>query len=256
MSEAEEADFLWSSSYLLPILHEDEDCVAIDKPPGLLVHPTELDAGERFSALGMLREQLGSEVFPVHRLDKATSGVLLFARNRMAAVELGRQFEEGSVGKSYRALVRGWMQEDEGLLDYPLLREEAGRHSRRARVVQEAVTRWSCLGRGQWDRPIGRYPSARYSWLALQPLTGRRHQLRRHMAHLRHPIVGDVRHGDGAHNRAFRAFFGRSRLMLHAARLDFRLPGSDRRLELCAAIPPDCGEVLETLGIRPLEAPL
>lgn len=208
---------------MLPILYQDDFLVAVDKPPGLLVHRTGLDAGESRFALQLLRDQLGRPVWPVHRLDKGTSGVLLFALDAETASVMGRAFEAGEgLKKSYVAVVRGWPT-DEGLIDHPLRRmPDDMRHQREE--VQDAVTRYRTLARYELPIAQGRFAATRCARVALEPLTGRRHQLRRHMKHLAHPIIGDATHGKGPLNRDLAAWLGLQRLWLHAERLELRHP--------------------------------
>ncbi|MES2940595.1 MAG: pseudouridine synthase [Pseudomonadota bacterium] len=214
---------------MLRLLHADADLVAIDKPPGLLVHPTALDAHEERSAVQLLQAQLGERLFPLHRLDKATSGVLLFARTAQAARHWGMAFERGEVAKRYLALVRGWPPEA-GTIDYPLARDPELPSRGQARVA--AVTRFRRLACVDWPFSAdGRHPGSRYAVMEVEPLTGRRHQIRRHFKHIAHPLVGDSTHGKGAHNRAVAAFLGVQRLWLHAARVE--LPGGPRIEAAC-----------------------
>lgn len=206
---------------MLTLLHADEDLVAIDKPAGLLVHPSGLDAHETVTALDLLQAQLGRKLHPLHRLDKATSGVLLFALHAAAAREYGAAFEAGLVEKRYLALVRGWPAES-GRIDQPLARDPELPSTGQPRL--EASTRYRRLACFDWPFSVdGRHPSSRYALVAVEPLTGRRHQIRRHFKHIAHPLVGDTTHGKGAHNRAVAQWLGVSRLWLHAGRVV--LPG-------------------------------
>jgi tRNA pseudouridine65 synthase len=203
----------------LTLLHLDADLVAIDKPAGLLVHPTRLDAHEERSALKLLRDQLGEQLWPLHRLDKGTSGVLLFARRGEVAREWGLAFEQGWVGKRYVALVRGWPPEA-GEIDHPLARDpelpSAGQ------VHLHAVTGYRRLATFDWPfRADARHASSRFALVEVEPLTGRRHQIRRHFKHIAHPLVGDATHGKGPVNRAVAAWLGRQRLWLHAERVEW-----------------------------------
>jgi tRNA pseudouridine65 synthase len=208
----------------LRILHHDDELVAIDKPAGLLVHPSALDAHAERTALQMLRNQLGERLWPLHRLDKATSGVLLFARNAEAARRWGMAFEAGEVRKAYVALVRGWPGE-RGEIDYPLARDPELPSAGQARL--DAVTRFERLALFDWPFSVdGRHPSSRYALVQVEPLTGRRHQIRRHFKHIAHPLVGDTTHGKGAHNRAVAKWLGIDRLWLHAEWVE--LPGLPR----------------------------
>lgn len=208
---------------MLRILYQDDYLVAVDKPPGLLVHRTGLDAGETQFALQLLRDQLGRPVWPAHRLDKGTSGVLLFALDADTARLLGQTFEApDQVRKTYRAVVRGWPPEY-GLIDHPLRRMEDDARPGRDEV-QDAQTRYRTLERYELSLPYGEFLMTRCSLVELQPLTGRRHQLRRHMKHIAHPIIGDATHGKGALNRAIAGLLGVQRLWLHALRLELLHP--------------------------------
>lgn len=198
----------------LRILHRDADLVAIDKPAGLLVHPSALDAHEEASALKLLRDQLGERLWPLHRLDKATSGVLLFARHVQAARQWGPAFEGGLVAKRYLALVRGWPPAA-GEIDYALARDPELPSAGQARVA--ALTRYRRLATFEWPFAVdARHPTSRYALIEVEPLSGRRHQIRRHFKHIAHPLVGDTTHGKGAHNRAVARWLETPRLWLHA----------------------------------------
>ena len=207
---------------LLKIIYLDDDLAAIDKPAGLLVHPTGLDAHETRNAMALLRNQLGAHVWPLHRLDKGTSGVLLFARHEAAASRWRAPFEAGTVRKQYLALVRGWPDE-KGEVNYPLARDPELPSTGQPRL--DAVTRWQRLATFEWDFSVdGRHPTSRYALVSVEPVTGRRHQIRRHFKHIAHPLVGDTTHGKGAHNRAVAAWLGLDRLWLHAQWIE--LPGA------------------------------
>lgn len=210
------------------------------KPPGLLVHRTGLDAGETRFALQMLRDQLGRPVWPAHRLDKGTSGVLLFALNPETARLLGQAFESGQgLQKTYRAVVRGWPA-DEGLIDHPLKRMPDDMRTERMEV-QPAQSRFATLRRFELPLPHSQpqqgFASTRCAEVALEPLTGRRHQLRRHMKHIAHPIIGDATHGKGPLNRAVADLIGLQRLWLHAQSLELPHPVSGQRLRLASPLP-------------------
>lgn len=220
---------------MLSILFGDDYLVAVDKPPGLLVHRTGLDAGETRFALQMLRDQLDRPVWPVHRLDKGTSGVLLFALDALTARAMGQAFEAGEgLTKTYRAVVRGWPA-DEGLIDHPLRRIHDDKRDRRE-AVQEARTRFRTLERYELPLPQGQFPTTRCALVELSPLTGRRHQLRRHMKHLSHPIIGDATHGKGPLNRDLAAQLDVQRLWLHAYQLELRHPVSGEAVRLEARL--------------------
>lgn len=217
----------------LPLLYLDEHLAAVDKPPGLLVHRTQLAAHEDEAALQRLRDQLGRPVWPVHRLDRGTSGVLLFALSAEVAALLGAMFEQGQMDKRYLALVRGWPAVDEGLIDHPLARDpelpSAGQ------TMLDAQTRWRVQQRLEWPLVTDpRFPTTRVALLEAEPLQGRRHQIRRHLKHIAHPILGDATHGKGPLNRAVAAHLGVQRLWLHAQRLAFVHPVSGAAMVLAA----------------------
>lgn len=221
---------------MLTVLYRDERLIAIDKPAGWLVHRSNLDRHETRILVQALRDQVGRRVHPVHRLDKGTSGVLLFAFDAETAGALGAQFEGNAVKKSYLAVVRGWPPEH-GLIDHPLKpdRDEYDEPSRS--IPQPALTAYCRLAQADFPVAVDRYPSARYALVALEPHTGRRHQLRRHMKHIAHPIIGDATHGKGIHNRFFQTQFGCHRLLLACTQLHFRHPAAGH--ELCIRAPLD-----------------
>ena len=217
---------------MLEILYLDDYLAAVAKPPGLLVHRTGLDAGETRFALQMLREQLGRAVWPAHRLDKGTSGVLLFALDADTAGAVGQQFETGhAIRKTYQAMVRGW-SEAEGVIDHPLrrMRDDPRPRSTATDEPQQALTRYRTLRHVQLPLAGGRFSATRCALVELMPLTGRRHQLRRHLKHIAHPILGDATHGKGPLNRAVAALLGLQRLWLHALRLELEHPATGQRL--------------------------
>lgn len=222
----------------LTILYQDNYLVAVDKPSGMLVHRSFLDKHETHFVLQSLRDQLGQHVYPVHRLDRPTSGVLVFALSSEIARVLSQQIEAGLWQKGYLAVVRGYLKAA-GTLDYPLkeqLDNIADKYARADKAAQSAFTRYQPLHYIELPFAIGRYATARYSLVALQPLTGRKHQLRRHLAHLRHPIVGDTSHGDGKHNALFRTQFANERLLLCAYYLQLPHPVTGETIQLQAEL--------------------
>lgn len=232
----------------LPIIYSDDCLIAIHKPAGLLVHRTSLDRHETRFALQILRDQIGRPVYPVHRLDKGTSGLLLFALEREPGRLLSGQFERGEVDKTYHAVVRGYPPEA-GEIDHPLVRmadEHAGIVA--SATAQSALTRYRRLATVELPYRVDRYPTSRYALLELTPLTGRWHQLRRHLKHISHPIIGDATHGKGRHNRLFQELFGCRRLLLAASRMCLRHPVTRAPLCLCADLAPDFAHVLARLG--------
>lgn len=234
---------------MLTVLHRDEHLVAIAKPSGLLVHRTALDARETDCAVQRLRDQLGRHVYPAHRLDRGTSGVLLFALSAAVRQQLGVAFETRAVEKRYLALVRGWPPES-ATIDHPLARMDDERAGARQDpdAVQPAVTRYRRLACFELPLRVDRYPTSRYALVELAPLTGRRHQLRRHLRHVDHPIVGDTTHGHGRHNRLFRERYDCHRLLLAATRLRLRHPATGAELTIDAPLATDFARVLDALA--------
>ena len=216
----------------LRVLHADDAIVAIDKPAGLLVHRSSLDAHETRSAADLLRAQLGVPVWLLHRLDKATSGVLAFGLDAQVASALGEAFTSGQVRKRYLALVRGWPPA-EGEIDYPLARDPELPSAGQPRLP--AVTRFRTRTRFEWPFPDGRHATSRYALVDVEPLSGRRHQIRRHFKHIAHPLVGDTTHGKSAHNRAVAEWLGATRLWLHACRLELPAPAGGAALVIESA---------------------
>jgi len=235
---------------MLPILYQDEHIVVIDKPSGLLVHRSMIDKHETRFALQMTRDQIGQYVYPVHRLDKPTSGVLVMALSSEIAAKLSEQFTEKVITKKYIALVRGYTLPD-GCIDYALKEEldkMTDKKAQQDKPPQVAVTHYKTLWQGEVPIAVGRYPSSRYSLLSLTPETGRKHQLRRHLKHIFHPIVGDTTHGDGKHNTMFRERFALNRLLLVAKELGFEHPVTGELIQFAAPMGKEFENVLLGLG--------
>lgn len=219
-----------AASAEIELLYVDAQIVVANKPSGLLVHRGWDNDDD--VAMFRVRDAIGEHVYPVHRLDRGTSGALLFARSREVAATLGRAFESGRVDKRYLALVRGAPVED-GVVDYAIPKSEGG-----PRVP--AVTRYRVLGRSTVDR---------CSLVLAMPETGRLHQVRRHLCHIHHPIVGDVKHGSGVINRHYRATYALHRLALHALTIAFDHPTTGARVEVTAPVPSDLAGPLSALGL-------
>jgi len=221
----------------LTLLHRDDRIAVFNKPAGLLVHRSWIDRHETRFALQMARNQLGQRVYPVHRLDKPTSGILVFALSPQDAARLTASFTGGAVTKKYLAVARG-IAPEQGTIDYPLLEEQDKHdpHRQEGKDRQSAITAYRRLGTAELPFGVGRYPTSRYSLVEAEPLTGRRHQIRRHFKHIFHPLVGDVNYGEGRHNRFFREELGCHRLLLHAAQLTFPHPGSGDMMTVAAPL--------------------
>ncbi len=234
----------------LPILYQDDRLVAVNKPSGLLVHRSFIDRRETEFAMQMLRDQLGQWVYPVHRLDKATSGVLVFALDKETARNMLPAFVDGLVAKTYLAVVRGYTDEH-GRIDQPLREPFDDRNDPRAsrdKPAQEALTDYRRLATAELPHAVGPYATARFSLVEATPLTGRMHQLRRHFKHIFHPVIGDTTYGDGRQNEFFRTRFGSYRLLLHARQIRLPHPGSGREVSIQAPLDDGMSELLHELA--------
>ena len=223
----------------LKIIYQDDGLVAVHKPAGLLVHRTALAAGqtEQF-ALQMLRDQIGRYVYPIHRLDRPTAGVLLFGLDDETTRRLREAFTDQTIEKRYVALVRGYTDLN-GEIDHPLTKwvDHKVKKKKMAQLAEgeelerrEAVTHYQRLATAELSISVGRYPTSRYSLVSAQPKTGRTHQIRRHFNHIAHPIIGDHRYGDNRHNRMFRSELALSPLFLLAKSVRFKHPHSGKEL--------------------------
>jgi len=233
----------------LNVLYQDDFLLIVHKPAGLLVHRSPIDRHETEFALQYARAlNDGQHVYPVHRLDRPTSGILMFARDSDTARKLGMAMMAGEVAKTYLAMVRGWPPE-QGEIDYALREEPEDRRLKGVeQPVRDALTHYRTLAITEIPVEIEKYPTSRYAVVELCPKTGRKHQLRRHMKHINHPIIGDANHGRGRHNRYFAERFGQGRLMLAATGMAFRHPASGEPLTISA--PPE-ESFLEVLSIFP-----
>ena len=230
------------------LLHRDEGIVVIHKPSGLLVHRSPIDRHETRFVLQILRNQLGQKVFPIHRLDKPTSGLMVFALDSHAAAELNRQFRENKVRKQYLAVVRGHCP-DSGYIDHAL-RADPDSYAGRPEPgpAKAAQTSYARLATNTLPVEIETYPSSRYSLVLAEPHTGRTHQIRRHFKHISHPIIGDAKHGRGRHNRYFAQHLGCARLLLHASHLAFSHPLSAQPLAFDCPPSDDFANLLRQFG--------
>ena len=213
----------------LEVLYADDVLAVVDKPAGLMVHDSALARGETDFAADRLREQFGKPIFLVHRLDRATSGCLLLAFDRDTASALGKVLMSREVEKDYWAICRGW-PEEAFTVDHPL---DGGPGKP---LKKPAVTHFTRLATAELELPSAAFATSRYALLCAQPQTGRFRQIRRHLKHVSHHLIGDTSHGDGRHNRHFR-MLGIHRMLLHARRLAFVHPVSGTRIEVVA--PPD-----------------
>ncbi len=223
---------------MLNILYKDDDLIAVHKPSGLLVHKSKISSDRTF-LLQQLRDQINQQVYPVHRLDRPTSGVVLFALHSDSAAKICNMFRLQNIKKTYIALVRGFT-DSENTIDYALKNEDKN-------IIQLAVTDYSLIKSVEINIPVGPYERSRYSLIKTMPRTGRKHQIRRHMAHIRHPIIGDVNHGDGHHNKMFRTEFNINRLLLMAYKIEFSHPYSQKSIIINAPIDPELKDLFTKL---------
>jgi len=209
----------------LEIVYEDDQLVAINKPHGLLVHRTNIANDATEFALQILRDQLGHHVFSCHRLDRKTSGVLIFALDEQTNSLMQKKFANGLIQKKYLAIVRGYTN-DKGNIDYPLKKENGD--------SQEAVTAYKTLDRTELEIPFSNQPTSRYSLVQAEPLTGRMHQIRKHFAHIFHPIIGDRPHGCNKQNKLFKEKWDMTTMLLHASSVNFKHPVIKRKVSITA----------------------
>lgn len=231
----------------MQILFEDEHLLVVDKPAGLLVHRSALDAHTQDTVIERLRCSRGRDegLHAVHRLDRATSGVLVIARDPVSAASVRQSFEAGRVRKSYLALVRGWPACTSGCIDHLLARDPERPST--GQPLLHASTRYRVLNRHSWPfQTDPRFQTSRYALVLTQPRTGRRHQIRRHFKQIAHPLIGDTTHGKGLHNRAVARWLGVSRLWLHAVSIMLPHPQTGQMLRI-RSVP---GPQWDTLGFR------
>lgn len=226
---------------MLEIIFQDEFLVAINKPHGLLVHPSPIARDASEFAMQLLRDQLDQYVYPIHRLDRKTSGVLLFALNESTHKTMQSQFAERKINKKYLTIVRGFTQE-EGEINYALQRDDG--------KIQEALTRYKTLQHREVPIPFGKFQTSRYSLVEVYPETGRIHQIRRHFAHILHLIIGDRPHGCNKQNKLFKEHFDMITMMLHAAEIQFNHPITNEKIEIKADCQTEFNRMLSTLNLN------
>lgn len=224
---------------MLEIVYQDESLIAINKPHGLLVHRSSIAGDAKEFALQLLRDQVGRHVSPVHRLDRKTGGLLLFAFNKEVEIAMHQQFMNGAVQKKYLAVLRGYSADREDI-DYPLLKENG--------MLQDAFTSFTTLKRAELDIAFGKHPTSRYSLVEARPTTGRMHQLRRHFAHIFYPIIGDRKHGCNKQNKFFKEQWDMTTMLLHASELSFVHPVTGVPVHLHAEVQEEFTRVMQLMG--------
>ena len=203
------------------VLFRESGLLAINKPAGIPVHGSPILEDQPRTLLAMVRQTEGAMTHAVHRLDRPVSGVNLFTDNKELLAQLSLEFEQRRVRKCYLAVARGWPAAD-GIISHPLLPpRDVRKHNS---VARDAITRWETIATIETPHAIPPYDTSRYSLLMLYPESGRRHQLRMHMKHISHHLVGDTTYGRGEHNRLFREQFGCHRLLLHAWSIELTHP--------------------------------
>lgn len=227
---------------MLEVVYQDDDIVAVNKPHGMLVHRSRIAADVEVFALQTLKEQLGQMVYPAHRIDRKTGGVLLFARHKEMDRSLQMAFSENKIKKGYLALVRGYT-DDQGQIDYALKKENG--------VMQEALTYYHTLKQAEIQLPFSGHPTSRYSLVLARPQTGRMHQLRKHFAHISHPIIGDRPHGCNKQNKLWKENFKHDTMLLHAQSLAFTHPVTQEELVIQASPQPEFIRAMNILAIDP-----
>ena len=224
------------------ILYREDELLGINKPAGVPVHGSRILEGQPETLLTMVRKHEGKVIHAAHRLDRPVSGVMILTGSRHMLTQLGQEFENRRVKKCYLAVVRGW-SESGGTISHPLLPPRDERKT--GSIAREAVTRFERIAQVEIPVPVHPYPASRYSLLALYPETGRRHQLRRHMKHISHHLIGDTTYGRGEHNRLFREKFACQRLLLHAWSLGFYHPATQNRIHIRAPLDTEFNAVIE-----------
>jgi tRNA pseudouridine65 synthase len=223
---------------MLDIIYQDEHLVAINKPHGLLVHRSSIASDAKEFALQLLRDQLNRYVSPVHRLDRKTGGLLLFTFEKDVEIAMHKQFQEGLVKKKYKAILRGYSPQSMDI-DYPLIKENG--------MIQDAFTSFITLKQAELDIPFGQHPTSRYSLVEAAPATGRMHQLRKHFAHIFHPIIGDRKHGCNKQNKFFKEQWEMTTMLLHASELSFTHPVTKAPVHLTAAFHDEFQRVMDLM---------
>jgi len=226
---------------MLEIIYQDEYLIAINKPHGLLVHQSSIARDATEFALQMLRDQVGKHVSPVHRLDRKTSGILLFAFDKATEVAMQQQFMNAETEKKYLAILRGFSP-DAMDIDYPLAKENG--------TLQEAFTAFRTLQRAEIEVPFGKHLTSRYSLVEATPKTGRMHQLRKHFSHILHPIIGDRTHGCNKQNKLFLEKWNMTTMLLHASELSFIHPITSAPVQLKAELHDEFKRVMDFLKMK------
>jgi tRNA pseudouridine65 synthase len=225
----------------MQILYRDQWVIAVNKPHGMLVHHTKIARDVTECVLQTLRDQIGQYVYPAHRLDRKTSGVLIFALDEESNRNIQGQFMRGEVKKRYIALVRGFLNPRAGVIDYPLKNENDGNK------IQDSCTHFEMICQYEIHVPLGKHPTSRYSLVSIEPKTGRYHQIRKHFGHISHPIIGDIEHGCNKQNQLFRRQWQSDTMYLHSNSVQFRHPATGDEIFIQAPMQQQFVEIVKAL---------
>ena len=214
----------------IDLLYEDEYIIAVNKPSNILIHNSYYARNiKEDTLLDLLSEQLKASFYPIHRLDRKTSGLMILAKQKENVSDFQQLFKPESIQKTYFGIVRGHI-EDSRLIESPVKNEDSG-------LYKDAKTHCESINHVELNIPVHPYKTSRYSLVKLKPATGRMHQLRIHMNKISHPIVGDTKYGDRFHNRMFTDEFDCSDLLLHAYSIEFRHPFLKEIISIKADLP-------------------
>ncbi len=225
----------------LEIVYQDDFLIVINKPNGLLVHKSKYANEANEYAVQVLRDQVGTKVWPCHRIDRKTSGVLVFTLNQEMNSLIQQQFANSQINKTYWAIVRGYT-DDDGSIDYALTNDKG--------KTQEAITRYKTIKRSEIPLALGKHNTSRYSLVEVYPQHGRMHQIRKHFAHISHPIIGDRPHGCNKQNRLFKQQWNVTNMMLHAKELEINHPYTNHTIHFSASLSESFKEAQQLLNLE------
>lgn len=224
---------------MLTICYEDTSILAVNKPNNILVHHSSManNKTDELSLVQLLYNQINQHCFPIHRLDRKTSGIVLFAKKKEDVAKWQHLFITNNIQKEYYGIVRGYAPL-KGVIDSPV-------KGRDAKIHKSALTNYKRLATKELDIPVEPFDTSRYSLLALYPKTGRMHQLRVHLNKISYPLIGDPKYGDRFHNRMFANQLQYSNLFLHAKSLQFIHPDTKQLICVIADFPSDWLQICE-----------
>ena len=221
------------------IVYEDDFILCVSKPNNMLVHHAHhsRNVADEDSLLQVLDQQFNAKFYPIHRLDRRTSGIILMAKETKHVAPFQKLFTENAIQKTYYGVVRGHAPETK-IIDSPV-------KGRDGKVHKDAETHLKTVHKVILEVPVKPYDTSRYSLVELQPKTGRLHQLRIHMNKISHPLIGDAKYGDKNHNVMYDENFGWNNLFLHAHTLKFTHPFLNKEFTLKAEFPKDWSDLFK-----------